>query len=52
MVRLINKSMFEGLFSGVRLSPGGPSISMLSYVDDVIFFCGAKVVDVEALMIV
>jgi hypothetical protein len=50
MVRLINKSMSEGLFSGVRLSPGGPCISMLSYADDVIFFCGAKVVDVEALM--
>ena len=50
MVRLINKSISEGLFNGVRLSPGGPSISMLSYADDVILFCGAKVANVEALM--
>ena len=30
--------------------PGGPFISKLIYADDVLLFCGAKIVEVEVLM--
>jgi hypothetical protein len=48
--RLINREVVNGSIKGVTLAPNAPIISKLSYADDVILFCGARISEVARLM--
>lgn len=48
--RLINREVVNGSIKGVKLAPNASIISKLSYADDVILFCGAKISEVARLM--
>lgn len=50
LVCIINWESSRGSIKGVKVSPKAPSISILFYADDVLLFCGAKMVEVDVLM--
>jgi hypothetical protein len=50
LARLIKREEDFGLIKGVKLASNAPSISLLSYADDVLLFCGAKNSEIANLM--
>ena len=43
LARMINKEVATSSINGVKLATNAPSISMLSYTDDVLLICGTKI---------
>ena len=50
LARLINWEVVNGSIKGVKLASNAPIISKLSYADDVLIFCGARISEVARLM--
>ena len=50
LARMINRKVAAGSIKAVKVATNAPSISMLSYANDVLLFCGAKISEISNLM--